>query len=274
MKRDRIRVEVLRFILLGLGLLLVAVPFLWILLTAFKRPVDAASVPPQIFSPVTAMNFQALNGDGFLKSLVNSTVITVTTTIATLVFGVPAGYAFARGKFPGRRFLGAFLLFSRMMPPVIFIIPLFLFFHNLHLIGTFTGMTLAYLTGLLPFAVWMTASYFQDVPVELEEAARVDGASRVQAFVRIALPLAAPGVISVALLCAIAAWSEYFIPLILAGPDTTPASVGIVNFIGVDTINWGAMAAGALTLIVPVFIATVLAQRGLLRGLTAGALKG
>lgn len=274
MKRDRIRVEVLRFILLGLGLLLVAVPFLWILLTAFKRPVDAASVPPQILSPFTSMNFKALNGDGFLKSLFNSTVITVTTTLATLLFGVPAGYAFARGKFPGRRFLGAFLLFSRMMPPVIFIIPLFLFFHNLHLIGTFTGLTLAYLTGLLPFAVWMTASYFQDVPVELEEAARVDGASRLQAFVRIALPLAAPGVVSVALLCAIAAWSEYFIPLILAGPDTTPAAVGIVNFIGVDTINWGAMAAGALTLIVPVFIATVLAQRGLLRGLTAGALKG
>jgi multiple sugar transport system permease protein len=274
MKRNRVRIEVLRFLLLGIGLVLVAIPFLWIILTAFKRPVDAASVPPQIFSPFTSMNFKALNGDGFVKSLVNSTIITVATTVATLVFGVPTGYAFARGKFVGRRFLGGFLLFSRMVPPVIFIIPLFLFFHNLHLIGTFTGLTLAYLTGLLPFAVWMSASYFRDVPVELEEAARVDGASRVQAFVRIALPLAAPGVVSVALLCAIAAWSEYFIPLILAGPDTTPASVGIVNFIGVDTINWGAMAAGALTLIVPVFVATILAQRGLLRGLTAGAIKG
>jgi multiple sugar transport system permease protein len=274
MRRSRIRIEVLRFILLAVGLVFVAVPFLWILLTAFKRPVDAASVPPQFLSPFTSLNFRALDGDGFLKSLFNSTVITVTTTIATLVFGVPAGYAFARGKFPGRRFLGGFLLFSRMMPPVIFIIPLFLFFHDLHLVGTFTGLTLAYLTGLLPFAVWMTASYFQDVPPELEEAARVDGASRRQAFVRIALPLAAPGVVSVALLCAIASWSEYFIPLILAGPDTTPASVGIVNFIGVDTINWGAMAAGALTLTIPVFIATVLAQRGLLRGLTAGAIKG
>ena len=161
-----------------------------------------------------------------------------------------------------------------MVPPVIFIIPLFLFFHNLHLVGTFQGMILAYMTGLLPFAIWMTSSYFQDVPIELEEAARVDGATRGQAFLRIALPLAIPGVVSVALLCGIAAWSEYFIPLILAGPTTTPATVGIVNFIGVDTINWGAMAAGALTLIVPVFLATLLAQRGLLRGLTAGAVKG
>jgi multiple sugar transport system permease protein len=257
------RAEIVRFVLLTIGLLLVAFPFLWIIVTAFKLPVDAASVPPKI-----------LNGDGFVKSLWNSTILTVTTTVATLVVGVPAGYAFARGKFVGRRFLGAFLLFSRMVPPVIFIIPLFLFFHDLHLVGTFTGMTLAYMTGLLPFAIWMTASYFQDVPTELEDAARIDGATRWQAFRLVALPLALPGVVSVGLLCAIAAWSEYFIPLILAGPNTTPATVGIVNFIGVDTINWGAMAAGALTLVVPVFVATILAQRGLLRGLTAGAVKG
>jgi multiple sugar transport system permease protein len=274
MEKDRRRMEVLRFVLLLIGLLLVAFPFLWIIVTAFKLPIDAAAVPPKIFSPLTSMNFRALNGDGFIKSLWNSTVLTVATTVATLVLGVPAGYAFARGEFVGRRFLGAFLLFSRMVPPVIFIIPLFLFFHHLNLVGTFTGMVLAYLTGLLPFAVWMTASYFQDVPTELEDAARVDGATRLQTFLRISLPLAMPGVVSVGLLCAIASWSEYFIPLILAGPDTTPATVGIVNFIGVDTINWGAMAAGALTLIVPVFIATILAQRGLLRGLTAGAVKG
>jgi multiple sugar transport system permease protein len=268
------RAEIVRFVLLTIGLLLVAFPFLWIIVTAFKLPVDAASVPPKILSPFTSMNFRALNGDGFVKSLWNSTILTVTTTVATLVVGVPAGYAFARGKFVGRRFLGAFLLFSRMVPPVIFIIPLFLFFHDLHLVGTFTGMTLAYMTGLLPFAIWMTASYFQDVPTELEDAARIDGATRWQAFRLVALPLALPGVVSVGLLCAIAAWSEYFIPLILAGPNTTPATVGIVNFIGVDTINWGAMAAGALTLVVPVFVATILAQRGLLRGLTAGAVKG
>ncbi len=274
MKKEKRRIEFMRWVLLGIGLLLVGIPFFWIILTAFKFPVDAASVPPKIISPFTTMNFKALNQDGFVKSLWNSTVLTLGTTIATLVVGVPAGYAFARGKFVGRRFLGGFLLFSRMVPPVIFIIPLFLFFHNLHLVGTFQGMILAYMTGLLPFAIWMTSSYFQDVPIELEEAARVDGATRGQAFLRIALPLAIPGVVSVALLCGIAAWSEYFIPLILAGPTTTPATVGIVNFIGVDTINWGAMAAGALTLIVPVFLATLLAQRGLLRGLTAGAVKG
>jgi multiple sugar transport system permease protein len=274
LKQHRIRLEVVRVFLLAIGLVLIAVPFLWILLTAFKRPVDAASVPPQLFSPLYSGNISDLNENGFVQSLKSSVILTATTTIATLALGVPAGYAFARGKFKGRRSLGAFLLFSRMVPPVIFIIPLFLFFHNLNLVGTYTGLTLAYLTGLLPFAAWMSASYFQDIPIELEEAARVDGASRGQAFVRIALPLALPGVTTVGLLIAIAAWSEYFIPLILGGPTTTPATVGIVSFIGVDTINWGAMAAGAVCLIVPVFIATLLAQRGLLRGLTAGAMKG
>jgi len=229
--------EGIRLALLAAGLVLVFVPFLWIILTAFKRPVDAASVPPELASPVTLANFTTLQDNGFFQSLINSTIITVATTVATMVFGVPAGYAFARGRFAGRRFLGGFLLFSRMVPPVIFIIPLFLFFHVLGLINSFTGLTLAYLTGLLPFTVWMMAGYFADIPLELEDAARVDGCSRFQTFYRVSLPLVLPGAVTVAILIAIAAWSEYFIPLLLAGPNTTPATVGVVNFIGIDTIN-------------------------------------
>jgi multiple sugar transport system permease protein len=273
-RRNKRRGAFVSVALLLVGLVFVAIPYLWILLTAFKRPVDAASVPPEIFSPFTLANFQAVFKGPYLQSLLNSVIITVLTTIATLALGVPAGYAFARGRFLGRRFLGGWLLFSRMVPPVIFIIPLFLFFHQLSLINSFLGLVLAYLTGLLPFTIWMTSSYFQDIPVELEEAARVDGGTRWVAFYRIALPLALPGVLTVGVLIAIASWSEYFIPLLLAGPGTTPATVGVVNFIGVDTINWGALAAAALTLVVPVFVVTVFVQRGLLRGLTAGAVKG
>jgi multiple sugar transport system permease protein len=273
-RRSRRRNTVVTMVLLIGGLIVIAIPYLWILLTAFKRPVDAASVPPEIFSPTTIANFQAVFKGPYLGSLANSVIITVLTTAATLIFGVPAGYAFARGRFIGRRFLAGWLLFSRMVPPVIFIIPLFLFFHQLHLINSFLGLVLAYMTGLLPFAIWMTSSYFHDVPIELEEAARVDGATRFTAFFRVALPLALPGVLTVGVLIGIASWSEYFVPLLLAGPGTTPATVGVVNFIGVDTINWGAMAAAALTLVLPIFVVTIFVQRGLLRGLTAGAVKG
>jgi multiple sugar transport system permease protein len=243
-------------------------------LTAFKEPVAADASPPMFISPLTLSNFDSLFQDGYAKSLLNSVIITTLSTGFTLIFGIPAGYAFARGRFRGRNFFGAFLLFSRMVPPVIYIIPLFLFFHELNLIGTFTGLTLAYLTGLLPFTVWMSASYFQGVPVELEDAARVDGCGRLRSFVSISLPLALPGIVSVGLLIGIAAWGEYFIPLILGGFSTEPATVGIVNFVGIDGSSWGPMAAGALCLIVPVFLATLVAQRSLIDGLTSGALKG
>lgn len=274
MRRRRKGIVALRILLLLIGLVLLGIPFLWIVLTAFKEPVDANASPPVFISPLTLNNFRALFHDNYSQSLVNSVIITALATGSTMIFGIPAGYAFARGKFVGRGFFGAFLLFTRMVPPVIYIIPLFLFFHLLSLIGSFTGLTLAYLTGLLPFTVWMSASYFQGVPVELEEAARVDGCSRLRIFVKIALPLALPGVVSVGLLIGIAAWGEYFIPLILGGFGTDPATVGIVNFVGIDGSSWGPMAAGALCLIVPVFLATLVAQRSLIDGLTAGALKG
>jgi multiple sugar transport system permease protein len=263
-----------RVVLLAFGLLVIAVPYAWIVLTALKRPVDAAAVPPRLFSPTTFNNFARLVDDKYFNSLLNSVVIAALTTASTLLLGVPAGYAFARGRFPGRGFLGSWLLFSRMVPPVIFIIPLFLFFHQLGLIDSFGGLTLAYMTGLLPFAIWMSASYFADIPTDIEDAARVDGCTRLQAFVWTALPLALPGVATVANLIVIAAWGEYFVPLILAGPNTTPATVGVVNFVGYDAINWGGMAAASLTLVLPVFLLTIAAQRGLLRGLTAGAVKG
>lgn len=274
MSRRRRRQTIIRVIILVGGLVLIAVPYLWIILTAFKLPIDSAAVPPVIFSPITTKNFGTLVDGAFAESLQASVIITFTTTVATLLLGVPAGYAFARGRFRGRRFFAGFMLLSRIVPPVIFIIPLFLFFHMLDLTDTYLGLTLAYLSGLLPFTVWMTASYVQDIPIELEEAARIDGASRMRTFRSVVLPLALPGVLTVGLLIGIAAWSEFFIPLILAGSDTTPATVGLVNFIGVDGINWGPLAAGALALVIPTIVVTLITQRGMLRGLSGGAVKG
>lgn len=274
MRRGAWRTQALPLALLIFGLIVIAIPYLWIILTALKRPVDAAAVPPKLLSPTTLNNFTKLVDDKYFNTLFNSVVIAGLTTASTLLLGVPAGYAFARGRFPGRAFLGGWLLFSRMVPPVIFIIPLFLFFHDLGLIDSFGGLMLAYMTGLLPFAIWMSASYFADIPTEVEDAARVDGCTRFQAFYWTALPMALPGIATVANLIAIAAWGEYFVPLILAGPNTTPATVGVVNFVGYDSVNWGGMAAASLTLVAPVFLLTIAAQRGLLRGLTAGAVKG
>ncbi len=274
MHRHARRVSIISITILLVGMIVAIVPYLWIILTSVKRQVDATAIPPKIISPLSFKSWEQLLDGPFLGSLGNSVIITVATTVATLVIGVPAGYAFARGRFPGRRFLGGWLLFSRMVPPVIFIIPLFLFFNQLRLTNSYLGLVLAYMSGLLPFTVWMCASYFEDIPMEIEEAARVDGASRARAFVTVVLPLAVPGVLTVGVLIAIAAWSEYFIPFILGGGATTPATVGLVNFVGSAVIDWGQMAAASLTLVVPVAVLTLFAQRGMLRGLSAGAVKG
>ena len=163
-------------------------------------------------------SWEKLLSGPFPGSLVSSVIITVGTTVATLVIGVPAGYAFARGRFVGRWFLGGWLLFSRMMPPVIFIIPLFLFFHQLRLINTYLGLVLAYMTGLLPFTVWMCAGVLRGHPAWRSRRRHGWMAPRAtRAFLTVVLPLALPGVLTVGVLIAIAAWSEYFIPFLLGG---------------------------------------------------------
>ena len=274
MRRRRTGILALRILLLLIGLVMIGIPFLWILLTAFKKPVVADASPPVFFSALTLDNFRALFQDGYAHSLLNSAIITTLATGSTLIFGIPAGYAFARGKFRGRGFFGAFLLFSQdgaagdLHHPAVPFLPSPESHRLFHRSDACLPDRFAALHGVdVGFLLPGRAA-------ELEEAARVDGCSRLRAFFRIVLPLALPGVVSVGLLIGIAAWSEYFIPLLLGGFSTEPATVGIVDFIGVDGSSWGPMAAGALCLIVPVFLATLLAQRSLLDGLTAGALKG
>jgi multiple sugar transport system permease protein len=275
--RRRRRIRLSRIVLVALiviGLILVFIPYAWILLTAFKRPVDANAIPPKIFSPFTLANFQRLFASDFPGSVWSSVIITFLGTVPTLLIGVPAGYALSRGRFRLGKFLGGWLLMSRVIPGVVFILPMYLFFHQLSLVNTYPGLMLAYMAGLLPFTIWLMAGYFADIPEDLEEAARVDGCSRFQAFLRIDLPLAVPGIVTVGLLVAIGAWNEYFGALILGGPDTNPATVGIMTYVGETSLNWGVVAAGTLVLVLPILILTLVLQRGLLRGLTAGAIKG
>lgn len=264
----------IRLSLLIAGLLFIGIPFVWIVSTAFKTPLVANASPPILFSAPTLDNFRLLADSGYFGALWNSIVITAVGGGLTLVFGLPAGYGLARGRFRGRLFLAGFLLFSRMVPPVIFIIPLFLFFHYLNLIGTYTGIVLAYMSGLLPFTVWMSSAFFAAIPREIEEAARIDGCGRFRTFWSIVLPLSRPGVGSVALLIGFACWSEYFIPLIIGNHAIWPAPVKIATFVGIGGASWGAMAAGALLLIVPLFVITLFTQKTLLSGIMAGAVKG
>jgi multiple sugar transport system permease protein len=256
-------------LLLGLGFILL--PVFWLVTTAFKSRRDAFSYPPKFIFHPTLDNFRTLFHSEFLADMGHSAILTALATGVALVLGVPAGYAFARSSFRGKGFISAWLLLSYVMPAVVFIIPMYIVFLHIGLTGTYWAMVLAYETGLLPFTVFMMRSYFLDVPRELDEAALVDGCTRGGAFWRVILPVTWPGVLTVGLLVAIASWGEYFGALVLSGPNTTTAPIAIVRYVGLQEQNWSAMAAGGVLVVVPLLLLAGFAQRGIIRGLTAGA---
>lgn len=259
------------YIILIVGAAWVLLPLIWLLSTAFKTPLQAFAFPPRLLAGFTIDNFRTLQEDGFFILVEHSLIITSACVIFSLGLGLPAGYALSRGRLRGEHVVGVFLLASYSAPAVIFIIPLFFLYIRFNLINTYQGIILAYLTGLLPFTIWLSRRFFDDLPVELEEAAMVDGCSRGRAFRSVVLPLAKPAVSTIGVLVAMLAWGEYFGALILTGPGTATAPVGIGNFIAYSTHNWSAMAAGGVVVVLPVLIATLVAQRGILAGLTAGA---
>ena len=260
--------------ILSLGLVVVLLPFLWIVSTAFKTQVDAMAIPPKITFTPTFDNLGFLT-QGFLQYEINSIIVTTGATIVALVLGVPAGYALAStGTRRTARLLGLWMLATYIVPGIVFIVPLFLIFNQLGLVNTYLGLILGYQTGLIPFTVWMSRSYFVEVPPELEDAARVDGCSRFQAFRKVILPVTITGISTVGLLVAIFAWGEYFGTLILGGSDTYTVTIGIYNYVGSFGSDLGKLAMASLIVVIPILLATVIAQRGLLRGVTGGAVKG
>lgn len=249
-------------------------PLMWLLSTAFKTRVDAFASPPALVFTPTLDNFRNVLGQGeFLLNYVNSLIVVVLTTAFTLLFGITSGYTLARTSSKAARAMGWWIILVRMAPPMGFALPFFLMFQKLHLLDTYPAMVLVYLTITLPFATWLLAGYFQGLPVELEEAARIDGCSRVQALFRVVLPSAKPGIATAAIFAFISSWNEFFYPLVVSGRTTKPASVAIQGFLSSAGVNWGELCAAAILILLPVFIFTLFTQNGLVRGLTHGAVK-
>jgi multiple sugar transport system permease protein len=262
-------------LLLIIGALFVLLPLFWLLFTAFQQPINAQAIPPHWLARPTLQNFSATIGGSFGPNLVNSVIVAVGSTAVALVLGVPAGYALARSKVPGGRFINAWFILAYVAPPVVFIVPLYVIYGHLNLLDTYQGLVLAYETGLLPFTIWLMRVYFSDVPRELDEAAWIDGCSKLRALWRVVLPTAWPGVTTVGLLVALASWGEYFGAVILTGPRTQTAPVGINSYLGGSSMgsNWGYLAAAALMVVLPALAGTIAVQRGLIRGITQGAVK-
>ena len=207
----------------------------------------------------------------------NSFIVAVSTTVISLVFGTMAGYALARFHYPGqwRYHISFWILSTRMMPPIVTIIPLFIFFNSSSLLNTKTAVVIAYTAFNLPFVTWMMKSYFQDLPVELEEAAMVDGDTRWGAFLRIALPLARPGLAATAIFSIILSWNEFLLALIITQTERSQTlPIGIAGRINQYTTYWGEISAAGFLACVPIMIFALIVQRHLVRGLSFGAVKG
>ncbi|KGM35800.1 carbohydrate ABC transporter permease [Inquilinus limosus] len=253
------------------------VPVLWALLTSLKPEADIVTATIRyIPDRVTFENYVAIwTRSNFPTLIANSAVVTLTTVAICVVVGTLASYAVARYRFRGRRELMLFYLVVRMFPAVMIIVPLFILMRSVGLLDSRLGLALAYTTFLLPVFIWMMKGFFDAVPSELEDAARIDGASRIGAMLRIVLPLVMGGLVATAVFVAIGAWNEFLFALMLTtstGSRTWP--VGLQLMVGEFQLPWGALSAGGIISIVPVVVLFAIVQRAMVRGLTAGAVKG
>jgi multiple sugar transport system permease protein len=209
----------------------------------------------------------------FSANLLNSLVIACGAVLVGLATSVPAAYAFSRFRFPGRRQILTSFLVINMFPIVLLIIPLFVLMRALGLIDTFLGVIIGHSTFSIPFSVWMLVSYFNAIPRELDEAATIDGASRLQTIRLVILPLIMPGLVTTAIYVFITSWNEYLFAMMLSGQTVRPVTVALQLFIGEFTIQWGLLTAGGALIALPVSVLFLFVQRRLVAGLTSGAVK-
>ncbi len=246
--------------------------FLWMLSLSLKNDADNTAFPPIFIpNPPTLDNFRDVFAkNNFLLYLWNSILVTGGAVIVGLLVGVPAGYGIARARSAKFAFL---ILIARITPALSYLIPLFLVFQLIGLNGTITALLVTHLVITVPIIVWVMIGYFENVPMELEDAALVDGASPWQGFRYIALPLARPGIIVGAILAFIFSWNNFIFSVVLGGKTTRTLPSAIYNVLTFEQISWGPLAAAALLVTLPVLLLTVVAQRQIVAGLSAGGLK-
>ena len=262
------------YFLVILAVILSLAPLVYLFITSFKEPNLTFSLPPVwIFTPTLQNYREVLAGGQFEKYFVNSLVVALSTTAIALFLGGLAAYGFSRFRFRGAFWLRMSALIPQMLPPITIIVPLYVLFNGLKLLDTRWALIISYLTFTIPLAIWMMIGFFDDVPIELEEAAMIDGCTRLGALIRVSLPLVAPGLAATAILAFLYCWNEFLYAVILTGREARTLPVTITSFMTNKAILWGRIAASGSMVLVPVLAFALLAQRYLVRGLSRGAIK-
>lgn len=247
-------------------------PLVWMILSSLKTNVEVTAYPPLwLFRPTLQNYTDVFANNPFFSYVVNSTIVAVLAVGIGLLCGLPAAYTMARYR---QASLGFLFLMVRILPGIAFLVPLFVIYRRLGLIDTIGGIVLAHITIVLPLVIWIMAGFFEDIPRELEEAAMIDGCSRVGTFVRIVLPLSKPGIVAATILSFIASWNNFIFVLILGGDNTVTLPMAVYSFVSFEDVNWGGLTAAATVITVPILVLSLVVQRYLAGGLTMGAVKG
>lgn len=268
--------RIMRRALFYLGLVLVlgvfVFPFFWMALNSFKTHDQITEYPPVFLFTPTLENVRNVFAQGqFVRYTWNSVVVSFGAVGLGMLLGLPAAYAIARYRQRGFAFG---ILVCRMIPGIAFLVPWFIVFRFLGLLDSYFGLIVAHLVITVPLITWIMIGFFEEVPIELEEAARIDGCSRAGVFLRIALPLVRPGLVSSGILALIFAWNSFLFPLILAGVETKTLPVLVYSFMTFDFLDLGGIYAASTLITLPVVVMVLAVQRHFIRGLTIGGVKG
>ena len=271
--------------IVGVVSLIYFFPVLWIILTAFKTHNDALAIPPKWFFTPTLENFIAVFSRAYIKGqaavdtgfdvfFFNSIFIAGTSVLLALIIGTLAAYGFSRFRLKGNDTYLFIILTTRMLPPIVVIIPIFLMFRVTGMSGTYAGIILLYAAFNLPFSIWMMKSFFDELPPDVEDAARIDGSNERGVFFKVCLPQVKAGLAATAVFGLILTWNEFLFALLLTGVDTRTVPVAMAQTIGGDIgVRWGLLAAIETLFLIPVFVVTFVLQDHLLRGVTFGTVK-
>lgn len=263
------------FILMLVVVIIYTLPTYWVISTSFKTGVDAFAIPPKWFNfKPTLENYRTAFIDyGMLPNFKNSVIVTIGSTLLTLILGTPAAYALSRFNFKLRENLMFWFLSTRMAPPILVVLPFFLISRQIDLYDKLILLIIVNVLTNIAWVVFMMRSFFDDVPIDIDEAALIDGTSWYGALWRVVLPLAAPGLVATTIFCLIMAWNEYFFALVLTSVNAKTLPAAITSFMTVHGLLWGPMTAAGTVVMLPILLFTIWMQKHLIRGMTMGAVK-
>lgn len=271
MKKARLVNLVFYLVIISMAMI-VLFPFLWMLSSSFKTQVDIIAWPPRFLFKPTLQNYTRVFGEqDFLKYFINSSVVGISAVGLSLLIGLPAAYSIAR--FAQKR-LSVFILVARLMPGISFLLPWYIIFSRIGLMDSYAALILSHMLIALPVIVWIMSSYFEGVPMELEESAMVDGATRQRAFMAIILPLSGPGIVTATTLSFIFSWNNFMFSQVLSMEKTKTLPIAVYNFVSYAEVDWGGVMAAAVAIMLPAILLTMIFQKYVVKGLTMGAVKG